>query len=156
MTTARSEPRPATDTNMHAPRSLALFVFLAYAVSWTWLLPLALTGRVVRQGDAWPTHFPSPLGPMVAALIVTAINTGRVGISELVRPMARWRVSRRWWMVALSPFGYLAAALIVVIALWRPLPSAADFGVFSGLPTAGYAVVFAVLVAVNGLGEETG
>lgn len=53
-------------------RPLSAFFGPAYAISWSWWIPLALNGAVVRQGSASPTQFPGLLGPALAAIIVTA------------------------------------------------------------------------------------
>src|SRR6266511_848538 len=87
-----------------APETGALLAFfaLAYALSWAWVVPLALTHQVVRRGDGWPTHAPALLGPLVAAFAVTAWTTGRPGVRELLARMGRWRVSLHWCLVARS------------------------------------------------------
>ncbi len=46
-----------------AAASLVMFFALAYALSWAWWLPIAVSGGSVRRGDAWPTHLPGLLGP---------------------------------------------------------------------------------------------
>ena len=55
----------------HKP-GVATFFVLAYALSWACLIPLVVTGSVVTAGTGWPTHFPALLGPLVAAVVVTA------------------------------------------------------------------------------------
>jgi hypothetical protein len=64
---------------------------LAYLLSWSWWLPLAAPGTVVRAGDPWPTHMPGLLGPLLAALIVTAVTGGRPALAEYARRLTRWR-----------------------------------------------------------------
>jgi uncharacterized protein len=66
--------RPGLDV-----RALVAFFVLAYALSWAWVIPLAVQGQVVDRGDGWPTHYPSLLGPLVAAFLVTAWTAGRGG-----------------------------------------------------------------------------
>ena len=39
-------------------RGLLAYVLLAYGLSWAWLVPLAVTGLFVQQGQGWPSHFP--------------------------------------------------------------------------------------------------
>jgi membrane protease YdiL (CAAX protease family) len=133
---------------------LGLYVVLAYGLSWAWLLPLALTGSTVEPGRGWPTHFPALLGPMVAALLVAA----RAGeLRGLVSRMVRVRVGPGWWLVALSPLGLLLLGLLTTGLTGDPLPRYADFAAMSGLPSVwGPVLVGAVIVVVNGFGEETG
>ena len=45
-----------------------VFFFLAYLISWSWWVPLAVRGEVVRAGVGWPTHLPGLLGPAIAAV----------------------------------------------------------------------------------------
>src|SRR5215203_5958705 len=79
---------------------LASFFLLAYGISWACWLPIAFSGGIVRSGNALPTHFPGLLGPMIAAIIVTAITEGRAGLRDLLARMGRWRVGLRWWLFA--------------------------------------------------------
>ncbi len=133
---------------------LLRYLVLAYALTWAWLGAVALAGGVVAPGRGWPTHFPALLGPMVAALLVAA----RAGeLRGLVSRTVRVRVALRWWLVAVSPLGLLLVGLLVAAASGAALPTADDFAVMSGLPSAwGPVLVGLVVVLVNGFGEETG
>jgi len=133
-----------------------VFFALAFAISWAWAIPLALGDQVVLRGQGWPTHYPSLLGPAIAAVTVTAMTTGRTGLRDLAARMARWRVALRWWLVAVSPAGFLLLALAGLSLTGRDLPAAADFGRFSGTPTLGLIGVFLAITLVGSLGEETG
>lgn len=60
-------------------RSLVVFFLLACGMSWAaWAIPVVPT-----------------LGPMIAAVIVTAFTTGRAGVRDLVSRIAMWRVPLR-------------------------------------------------------------
>jgi uncharacterized protein len=162
MATVRDTARRAGDGRRRvlgaAPGTGALLAFfaLAYALSWAWMVPLALTHQVVRRGDGWPTHAPALLGPLLAAVAVTAWTTGRPGVRELLGRVARWRVAARWWLVALGPLGFLAVALAGLLAAGRDLPAVADFGRFSGTPAVGVVGALLIITFVGSLGEETG
>ena len=136
-------------------RALIAFFVLAYALSWSWVIPMAVVHEVVRRGVSWPTHFPALLGPTIAALAVTAWTMGRPGVRDLLARMIRWRVAVRWWLVAVSPVVFLGLGLIVMAAAGKTLPNAADFGLFSGIPAIGLAGVL-LLILIGALGEETG
>ena len=136
-------------------RALVAFFVLAYALSWSWVIPMAVAHEVVRRGVSWPTHLPALLGPAIAALAVTAWTMGRPGVRDLLARMIRWRVAGRWWLVAVSPLVFLGLALIVMTVAGKPLPDAADFGRFSGIPAIGLAGVL-LLILIGALGEETG
>jgi CAAX protease family protein len=134
---------------------LAVYVLLTYALSWAYWIPLVMTSQVVRLGLP-VTQFPGLIGPVIAAFAVTAVMNGRPGIQDLADRMFRWRVPVRWWLFAVgTPFLLLAAALAVVFA-GPGLPALKDFGRMAGLPQWGFLFVWAMLVFVNGLGEETG
>jgi hypothetical protein len=107
------------------------FFLLTYALSWGWLLPIAVTGGVVVAGRGWPTHVPALLGPLLAACAVTIWHDGRRGLVDLVRRMSRLRARARWWLFAVSPLMVLVVVLIVDAATGRPLPAYGDFAVFS-------------------------
>jgi membrane protease YdiL (CAAX protease family) len=149
---------PAVSSHHHAPRrpdeGLLAYTLLAYGLSWLWLLPLALAGLVVQQGHGWPTHFPALLGPMVAAVLVAA-RSGT--LRRLLTSIVRIKVALRWWAWAVSPLLLLGVALIVDRIAGRQLPGTADFAQMSGLPSSlGVIGVAAVVLLVNGFGEETG
>jgi CAAX protease family protein len=128
-------------------RTISRYVFLAYLLSWVCWLPILLAHRVVHVGG-WPTHLPGLWGPALAA-IITAALAGRGRVRALVARMLHWRIGA-WWLVALSPLVPLAIGLVV-----NP-PDPADLWRINGFPMWGTVGVLALLVLVNGLGEETG
>jgi uncharacterized protein len=156
MTVTREQPQQARGGSRLDVRALVVFFALAYALSWSWAVPLAATHQVVRRGEGWPTHYPSLLGPAIAAVVVTAWTTGRPGVRDLLARIVRWRVALRWWLVALSPVAFLGLALIAMVVTGNALPSMADFGQFSGTPAIGLAGVLLLVTFVGALGEETG
>lgn len=136
--------------------SLAVFVALAYAISWADWIPLALSGAVVTPGGS-VTHFPGLLGPMLAAFLVTAIVEGRSGVARLGRRM--FLVSRPPWrfvFYSLSPLAFLALALVVGRAAGLEAPAVRGFATYSGLPVLPLPAVLLLAFVFNGYGEETG
>jgi membrane protease YdiL (CAAX protease family) len=128
---------------------LAAFFVLAYACSWAYWLPVALTGGHL-------SHFPGLLGPMLSALLVTATLRGWAGVREMLSRMGRWRVPLRWYGVALVP---MASGLLALGGLWlagRGLPSLSQLSTMPGLPAVGWVGVALLVLAINGYGEETG
>lgn len=84
---------------------LPAFFVLAYALSW------------------WPVPFGAflPLGPLLAALVVTAVIDGRPGLRALRRRMLRWRAGWRWYAVALAlPLALVLGAITLNVALGAP------------------------------------
>jgi membrane protease YdiL (CAAX protease family) len=155
MTAIRERPRQARGVKRLDVKALIAFFVLAYALSWSWVIPLAASHLIVRRGEGWPTHFPALLGPAIAAVVVTAWTMGRPGVRDLLARAGRWHVSIRWWLVALSPAVFLALALIAMAAAGKALPSVADFGRFSGIPAVGLVGVL-LLIIFGALGEEIG
>jgi membrane protease YdiL (CAAX protease family) len=81
---------------------LVAFFVLAFALSWyPWILAL-LRGR---------TSGPNPLGPLLAAIIITAIVAGRAGLREFFRRLVRWRVGASWYAVT-----FVTPVLVCLIA----------------------------------------
>jgi uncharacterized protein len=143
----QNEPdEPSRDTSVTGgPASLIrrhpviTFFVLAYALTWV-LVPFG----IFNAG-----------GPLLAALITTAVTQGRAGLRVLGSRLIRWRVGWGWYAVAVGlP---LAVHLITVglnLMLGAPAPSLAQI-------TPWYAVllVFAVRLInpVDGaMGEEPG
>lgn len=147
--------RNASRQGWSADRRVAWFFVLAFAFSWAWTIPWAATGHTVYPGRGWPTDLPSLLGPLTAAIVVTAWTTGRLGVTDLVSRMRRWRIGWRWWLAAISPVGFLALALMGLAATGT-VPARSGFAQFSGIPSVGVVGVALVVVVVGGLGEETG
>jgi uncharacterized protein len=131
-------------------RRIVAFIALAYAISWSWWIPMALAGVVVDPGQGWPSHLPGLLGPAIAAVIVTAFTEGRRGLADLWSRITRWRVSWIWYAVVLVTAGFMLIPLVTSSTV-----TGADFVLYSGAPSAGLAVVLYVLL-VNGFGEEIG
>jgi len=90
---------------------------LAYGVSWGGILVvLAFTGfelAKLRPLDTGLIFMAMLLGPSIAGLAITALLDGRRGLRELVSSLARWRVSSRWYGVAL-----LTMPLLLLATLW--------------------------------------
>ena len=81
---------------------LVAFFAIAFALSWyPWILAL-LRGR---------TSGPNPLGPLVAAIIVITIVSGRSGLREFFSRLVRWRVAAKWYAVV-----FAAPVLVCLVA----------------------------------------
>ncbi len=130
-----------------------MFFVLAYALSWAWWLPIVVGKASVGRGDAWPTHLPGLLGPLIAASVVLVVTEGRAGVRRWLAAMVLWPRERRWQLAAVAPLGFLGLGLAVV-AVTGDVPPAAAFVQYSG--TAANLGALAVAVAVNAFGEEAG
>jgi uncharacterized protein len=132
------------------------YVVVAYVLGWSWFIPLAVRGDVVRMGVGWPTHLPGLAAPALAAVVVTALVDGRAGLGDLWSRVTRWRVGWGWWALVASTLGLALVGVIAPLLTGGDVPSVAAFTRYSGIGQIGpFGVVVAALL-VNGLGEETG
>ena len=141
---------PGNTSGAARPGRLLAFVALAYLLSWSWWVPMALTGVVDQPGQGWPTHLPGLMGPAIAAFLVTAVTDGRAGVAELWSRVIRWRVGWIWYGIV------AVTALLVLLPVATGTAASPDsYLTYSGAPLAGVSVVLYVLI-VNGFGEEIG
>ncbi len=151
---------PTTAVHKEPGQSLKVgllwFVALAYVIAWGWSVPLAIAGDTVEQGRGWPTHVPSLVAPLLAALVVIGFIDGRRSIAGLVRRMGHWRFAPVWWLVVVSPAVVLGVTLVGMNMAGQELPDWGDFADFNGLPALGTVSTFLLVFVLNGLGEETG
>ena len=128
------------------------YVVVTFAFTWTcwWLAAAEERGLIALPV---PLVLIGSLGPLVAAVYVTARDGGRAALRALLGRVTRWRVPPIWYAVALlgPVVMYLAAMGLHVLAGGRPpdLPA-----LVRTLPAAAVATVYFVVVA--GLGEEVG
>jgi uncharacterized protein len=151
-----ASPQPGVGDHARARASaapLVVFFVLAYALSWASWLPIVVSGGSVGRGDAWPTHLPGLLGPLIAAIVVLAVTEGRAGVRRWLATMVLWPRERRRQLAAVAPLGFLGLGLAVV-AVTDDVPPAVEFIQYSG--TAASVGAVAVAVVVNAFGEEAG
>ena len=128
------------------------FIMLAYTLSWAYWIPLALGDDAVRAGVGWPSQMPGLLGPAIAAVIVTSLADGRVGLADLWSRITRWRVG--WWWLSVLVI-LLAGA--VAIAATDGFRDTADLTLYSGISVGiGPLSTIVFALVVNGFGEEIG
>lgn len=128
---------------------LATYFVLAFLLSWSWWIPVALTGSDL-------SHVPGLLGPAIAGTVTTAIVTGRAGLADLWSRITRWRVPVKWFALALAPLAVAALALAALAATGRDLPGWDALASFPGLPTTTWPATFALVLLLGGFGEEIG
>jgi membrane protease YdiL (CAAX protease family) len=144
-----------TETISDDSRKLISFFFLAYALSWSIGIPLALThqGIIPPIFPQW-THYLIAFGPMLSALIVTGVSQGATGMKELGKRIIRWACPK-WWLVAISPLFIGFVVVKIMNGLTASEIAMSDLGAVNYLPPMGmWALLFWILTF--GLGEETG
>ncbi len=112
--TTLTQPAATTPSNplvrLARRRPLTSYFALAYAISWSLVLPMTLSTNIGL--GPLPYALPDALalalyvlaslvGPTAAATIVAGLAEGRAGVTALLRPIARWRVGPQWYAVAL-------------------------------------------------------
>jgi membrane protease YdiL (CAAX protease family) len=132
------------------------FILLTYAWSWAWWVPMAAQGVTTRAGQAWPSHLPGLLGPAIAAVVVTAVVSGRAGLADLGRRVVRVRVGWFWYAVLAATVGIGAVAVTAQGLFGRGWPTWTELSTYSGAATMPWLAMVAVVLVVNGFGEEAG
>lgn len=136
--------------------SLLGYFVLAYGISWSIGIPLAL----IAQGKLnwqlpFAVHYFYSYGPLLAALIMTGLTRGSAGIADIFKRLTNWKMSPAWWLMALSP---LAAYALIVIALRLIQGTWVDLsllGQVNFLPNLGIGALF-LWIFTYGIGEEVG
>ena len=125
-----------------ARNDLAYFFVLAFLFSWyPWIIALV---RGTASG-------PNPLGPLIAALIVTGLADGRSGMRTLLGRMVRARIGFSSYAIIFGlPILLCGAAMAIMAVFGQPI----------ALPTAAAARElperFIFILLFIGLGEEPG
>ena len=134
-----------------------MYFILAFAFTWLFWGLAALGAQEVIPALPGLTVI-GTFGPLVAAAIVTAQESGRAGLRALVSRVVRWRVAPIWYGVALlGPLVITLAAMVLEVVflggqppslgtLIRELPSS----LLTLVVTAVYMLIFVTL------GEEVG
>jgi uncharacterized protein len=143
---------------MSKRQSLATFFALAYAISWLIWAPLWLPAFGIRWLPVLPFHHAlGALGPIVAAFLVSAMESGLAGSGDLLRSMGLWRGRLLWVAIALFvPLALLAFAVAWVSFVNGENISISNFGSSREFPQFS-ALAFLVYNAISfGYGEEVG
>lgn len=97
---------------------LFFFFALAYGYSWAfWLILIACSSLFNIRYDmyAWPLFWLTGLwGPSLSAIILTGLQSGKMGVRALLSSLVRWRVGLIWYLFALLA---IPASKLLVFAL---------------------------------------
>ncbi|MGQ9907560.1 MAG: CPBP family intramembrane glutamic endopeptidase [Candidatus Flexifilum sp.] len=135
---------------------IAAFFVIAYAFSWTigGLLIAAHHDAIAVPGAL---HYLSAFGPIIAALTVTAIISGRAGLADLARRIGHGGVGLIWWLIGVGTPLLLGLVAILVYALNAGAPPDLRlFGAVDYLGDIGVPAALALWIATYGFGEEIG
>ena len=145
-------------SSMSRRHPLATFFALAYGISWVLWAPLWLPACGVYGLPVISYHHAlGALGPVTAAFLVSAMEAGLAGPTDLLRRMGLWRGRLVWVAVALlAPYVLLALAVVAAALFHGENVSLAGVGrsrEFSQLSALGFLVYNIVSF---GFGEEVG
>jgi uncharacterized protein len=107
------------------PVALAVFLVLAFGLSWLALLPV-IVDAVSPTSTAGKVFLPLVAigSPGIAAFVVAGLFAGRAGVKALLHAGGRWRVRIRWYaVVVLLPLVANSVALAAHVAWTGDLPS---------------------------------
>ena len=137
---------------------LAAYFALAYGISWVLWAPLWLPAFGVHGLPVVPFHHAlGAMGPIIAAFLASAMETGMAGPADLLRRMGLWRGRLRWVAVALlAPYALLALAVIAASLLGGERVSLAGLGRSREFPQFSAFGFLVYNIASFGFGEEVG
>jgi uncharacterized protein len=133
---------------------LLFFFLLSYVISWSIWSPLLLAKQgIISYQPPQYLHLLGSLGPALAALIMTRVCSGSIGVRDILRRMFNWRVAIRWYAIALLPFLlFFGAVLFTGWNSWKPQ----SFGHSDEYPELSALVYGVASILFYGWGEETG
>jgi membrane protease YdiL (CAAX protease family) len=138
--------------------SLVAYFVIAYAISWAFMLPLALSAQgLIQKQFPYALYYLASTGPALSALIVTAFAEGRAGLRKLLGHLVKWRVGVGYYIFAvLVPVALFGIALVInriFTGAWTDLGllGQADYLPYLGIPG-----VLSVWFLTYGMGEEIG
>ncbi|MGB9632237.1 MAG: hypothetical protein ACPL8I_02810 [Chloroflexaceae bacterium] len=109
-------------------RRLWLFFLVAFGWSWLFWVPAALVARGVAAPPALAGFLQGPFnpaawGPLIAALLVTFLEEGRAGVTNLLRRGMSVRFGPPWYLVILLLFpALIGGALLLAVLTGDPPP----------------------------------
>jgi len=81
---------------------LHAFFFLAYTLSWIFLIPLMLSQQGVGINLSFDLFFLlGGWGPTIAAILIIALTAGKPAVKAFLVRGLQWRVGLRWYLVVL-------------------------------------------------------
>ena len=134
---------------------LVAYFFVAYVVSWSIAVPLALQAQgVVSERLPWSLHYLTMFGPAAAALLISRLLRAPAGAADCTEPRSVARAIF-WWTVGFgSPLLLFVGALIAARIAGQTSPTWTSLGHVNYLPDLGLAAWG--LWLLTALGEEVG
>lgn len=102
--------------------SVLIYFVLTFAISWGGIL--FVLGPNVTPAEEAEIEMLMPiiyslfiLGPGIAGILMTILVNGRAGLRDFLSRLLKWRVSIRWYAVALLTTPFLLMAVLVTLSL---------------------------------------
>ena len=109
------------------------FFVIAYLFTWLgWTVPDRLYSGTTLSGVLTLPFLLMIPGPLLGAIIVTAITGGKAGVIALLRKFTIWRVGWAWWAVALL-VGPVVGLMAAYLNVWFGAPDPTAI-LITGLP----------------------
>jgi len=127
-------------------KPVLIYFIITFAISWIGFV-LAVGSAGFANADVWQTSSLAfavtamLAGPTIAGLLMTGIVDGRKGFRRLLSRLTKWRVSIKWYAVAILTAPILSVAVLLSLSLTCPLFTAGNKvavlipGIMAGLST---------------------
>jgi len=144
--------------NLVRRNPLVSYFIIAYFISWTIWSPFVASVQGWVDWDVpGALYYLCPYGPLLSALIVTAITRGGEGVRDLLRRVVKFRVEFRYYAFAiLVPIGLFVLAYFVNFIITGAWSDLGLLGEADYLQPLSPLVVLGLWFLTYGLGEETG
>ena len=138
--------------------SIILYFVIAYIITWTIWAPIVATAQGwVKWNVPFALYYFGSFGPMLSAIIVTALTEGGLGLHTLFSRLLKWRVRFGYFAFSiLGPFVLLVIARVVSRLLTGTWPDLGLLGKADYLPYLGIPAVMGIWLLTYGMGEEMG
>lgn len=137
--------------------SLALYVILAYGITWTIWLPYVAAARSGSAGPGPFLYYMAAAGPFIGALVAEGYERGWRGVWDLLGRLVRPGTGGRWAAVGLlTPLALVPPAVIAVALFGGGWPGWDAIGITGRAPGLGPATTWILMVLSYGVGEEVG
>ena len=141
--------------NLHAlvrKHPLFFYFFLAYAISWIFMIPYMLSAWGIISGDFLVLEVLHTFGPTFAAIITISIIEGRAGLHNWRQHMKQRRVGWQWYLFSLVVIPVLKLLGVII----QPGKLASFQGLTSSILVLYPAYFFIIFFGGGPLGEEPG
>lgn len=100
---------------------LRLYFASVFIISWGAILLLVGPDGIPATADqAVVLGMAMLLGPAIASILLTGLTAGKVGYREVLARLFKWRVSARWYAVALLTAPLATVAVLLLLSLFSP------------------------------------